>query len=79
MKNTPIDNLTKKICFKIKFERIKQNLSQEELAIKANLTRGAIGKMERAEVSPTIESLEKIACALGIDFLDLVNVKKFDL
>ncbi len=60
-------------------ERIKQNLSQEELALKANLSRGAIGKIERYEVSPTIESLEKIALALKIDFLDLVNIKKFDL
>ena len=51
--------INKKICLKIKTERIKRNLSQEQLAELANLNRNTIGKIEREEVSPTIETLKK--------------------
>lgn len=52
--------INKKICLKIQIERIKRNLSQEQLAELANLNRNTIGKIEREEVSPTIETVEKI-------------------
>lgn len=48
-----------KICLKKQIERIKRNLSQEQLAELANLNRNTIGKIEREEVSPTIETLKK--------------------
>lgn len=51
--------INKKICLKIKTERIKRNLSQEQLAELANLNRNTIGKIEREAVSPTIETVEK--------------------
>ncbi len=68
-----------KICAKIKIERMKRNLSQEELAGSAGLSKNGLGRIERAEVSPTIVTLEKIADALGMDFLDLVDVSKVEL
>lgn len=71
--------INKKICLKIKIERIKRNLSQEQLAEIANLNINTIGKIERAEVSPTIETVEKIAQAFNMSFLDLVNVEKVEL
>lgn len=75
-KKSTINN---KICLKVKFERLKRNLSQEELAFEAGLNRNTIGKIERGEVSPTIETLEKLADAFGIEFLELVDVSKVDL
>ena len=51
--------INKKICLKIKTERIKRNLSQEQLAELANLNRNTIGKIEREAVSATIETVEK--------------------
>lgn len=48
-----------KICLKKQIERIKRNLSQEQLTELANLNRNTIGKIEREEVSPTIETLKK--------------------
>ena len=66
--------ITTKICFKIKFERMKRNLSQEDLALAAG-----ISNIESGKASPTIDTLEKIANALGIAFLDLVDVSKVDL
>lgn len=71
--------ITEKICLKIKFERQKRGISQEELALSAGLSRNAIWKIESGKVSPTIASLEKIAEALGMDFATLTDVSKVDL
>lgn len=71
--------INEKISLKIKFERQKRGLSQEELALEAGLSRSAIWKIESRKVFPTIESLEKIARALGIDFATLTDVSKVDL
>lgn len=68
-----------KNMLKDKIERIKRNLSQEQLAELANLNRNTIGKIEREEVSPTIETVEKIAEAFNMTFLELVNVEKVEL
>ena len=72
-------NLSKKICKKIRLERLKRNISQEKLAELANLSRPTIGTIERAEVSPTIETIEKIANAFDMTFLELVDITKFEL
>ena len=72
-------DLSNKICQKIRLERLKRKLTQEQLAEKADLSRPSIGKIERAEVSPTIDTIERIAKVFGMSFLDLVDVTKFDL
>ena len=74
-----ITQLSNKICLKIKLERQKRNISQEKLAEMADLSRPTIGKIERAEVSPSIDTIEKLAMVFGVDFLDLVDVSKFEL
>ncbi len=71
--------INEKIRLKVKFERQKKGLSQEELAFKAELSRNAIWKIESGRVSPTIATLEKIAQALDIDFATLTDVTKVDL
>ena len=79
MKNSGISNLSRKICLKIKLERLKRSLSQEELALAASLNRNTVGKMERLESSPTIDTLEKIAKVFEMDFLSLVDTSKVEL
>jgi len=49
------------------------NISQEELAFKANLHRTYIGMIERAEKNITLINMEKIANALGVKIKDLLN------
>lgn len=71
--------INERISLKIKFERQKRGFSQEELALESGLSRSAIWKIESGKVSPTIESLEKIAAALGMDFASLTDVSKVDL
>jgi transcriptional regulator with XRE-family HTH domain len=56
---------------RVKAERLKQGLSQEELAEKASVHRTYIGMIERAEKNITLTNIEKIALALGIEISKL--------
>jgi transcriptional regulator with XRE-family HTH domain len=56
---------------KVRAERAKLGLSQEELASRAGVHRTYIGMIERAEKNITLENIEKIAKALDIE------IKKF--
>ncbi|GAB6189104.1 cupin domain-containing protein [Marinitoga arctica] len=60
-----------KIGEKLKKMRLSRGLTQEELAVRADLTRGFISQLERDLTSPTLESLEMILRALG------TNLKEF--
>ncbi len=71
--------INEKICKKVKLERTKKDLSQEELAFLAGVNKNTIWKIETGQVSPTIQTLEKIARALNIDFATLTDVSKVDL
>ncbi len=68
-----------KLGMKIKFERLKRNLSQEDLALSAGITPTGLSKIENGSVSPTIDSVEFIAEALGMEFLELIDVSKVEL
>lgn len=59
---------------RVKEERLKQNLSQEELAGRAGVHRTYIGMIERAEKNITLENIEKIANALKIPLGKLMNL-----
>jgi len=58
---------------RVREERHKQKLSQEELASKAGVHRTYIGMIERAEKNITLENIEKVAKALGISISDLLK------
>jgi len=49
------------------------NISQEELAHKADLHRTYIGMIERAEKNITLVNIEKIANALEVNIKDLLK------
>ena len=46
-------------------ERIEQNLTQEDLARKANTRQSNISRLESGEYNPSLQFLKKIAKALG--------------
>lgn len=56
---------------KVRLERLKQGLSQEELAARAGVHRTYIGMIERAEKNITLANIKKIAGALSIKISDL--------
>ena len=58
---------------KVRAERLKQNLSQEELAYKAGVHRTYIGMIERAEKNITLGNIEKIARALKININEMLT------
>lgn len=55
---------------KVRRERQKLKISQEELADRANVHRTYIGMIERAEKNITLENIEKITKALKISIAD---------
>lgn len=62
--------ILKKFGLKVRQERLKRNLSQEELAHKAGVHRTYIGMIERAEKNITLVNIEKICKALGLNLSD---------
>jgi len=58
---------------KVREERAKLGLSQEELASRAGVHRTYIGMIERAEKNITLENIEKIAKALKITISEIFN------
>lgn len=58
---------------KVREERARLRLSQEELASRAGVHRTYIGMIERAEKNITLENIEKIAKALKISIADFFN------
>ncbi len=79
MKKKKKGTMSAKICNKIRFERLKRRLSQEELALAAGITQTGLSKIENGSVSPTIDTIEFLAEALGMSFLDLIDVSKVEL
>jgi transcriptional regulator with XRE-family HTH domain len=66
------DQFTKKLADRIRKERIRKNMSQEELADKADLYRTYIGHIENGRYSPSAYVLAKIVAALKADPRDIL-------
>lgn len=55
---------------KVREERTKLGLSQEELAARAGVHRTYIGMIERAEKNITLENIQKVSKALNLKIRD---------
>lgn len=64
--------LTKSFAQAVRQVRAERGLSQEELGRRASLHRAHIGEIERAELSPTLDSVEQIAKALETSPSELI-------
>ncbi len=62
-----MNNLRNTFSKNLKYYRIKENLRQEDLAEKVDLTDKYISDLERAKFSPSLETIEKIAIALNVE------------
>ena len=62
--------ITEKVGARIKEIRADQGISQEKLALKADIDRTYLAGVEQGKRNPSIKSLEKIIVALGITFHD---------
>ncbi len=53
--------------------RLSKNLSQEMLANDADIPINQVGRIERAEISTSLNTIYKIAKALDVDVKELFN------
>lgn len=58
----------------IREERKKLKLTQQELAIKCNISRTSLVKIENGELTPKDDWIEKIASSLNLPFEKLINI-----
>lgn len=71
MKNTSEQELVKRVGNTIRGYRLSNNISQETLAERSNLTSTYIGQLERGNMNPTVSTLQRITTALNISLLEL--------
>ncbi|MDO5713784.1 MAG: XRE family transcriptional regulator [Tissierellia bacterium] len=64
------------IGLKLKNLRIRQNLTQEELAERSELTKGFISQLERNLTSPSVATLKDLLEALGTNLSDFFKEEK---
>lgn len=57
----------------LKRYRQENRISQEELAARADLSTRGYGKIERGEVHPSLETLDKLARATGMSQSSLLS------
>jgi transcriptional regulator with XRE-family HTH domain len=58
--------------------RVKKNLSQEALAVDANIDRTYVSRLERGLENPTVRVLERLAKALTANIVDFFRVPAKD-
>ncbi|MGE4267340.1 MAG: helix-turn-helix domain-containing protein [Deferribacterales bacterium] len=68
-----MSDLLLKMGLKIRELRKKRGLSQEKLAVKANISSKYIGEIERGEVNISVAVLLEIADALGVSCDELME------
>jgi transcriptional regulator with XRE-family HTH domain len=60
-------NLRDRVALNIQDLRRARSLSQEQLALMAEVSRGHMGKVENAKFAASLDLLERIAKALNVD------------
>ena len=68
--NFQLNGVLMEIGEKIKFLRLQNNLTQEELGDRCELTKGYISMIEKDKTSPSIATLKYILEALGTNLAD---------
>lgn len=77
--NRRLSDLTRKFGLKVRIERMKKNLSIEELSELADLNRNSVSSIENGKSTPTLETINLLAKALGIKLAELVDVERIEL
>ncbi len=57
----------------IRAERIRQEIAQDQFALRANVDRSYYGKLERGERQPSLGLILRIAGGLGVTASDLIG------
>ena len=65
--------VTKRVAERVAQLRQERGMSQEVLGAKARINRVTIARLEAALHPPNIETLDRIARALGVSLVDLIK------
>ncbi|MDQ0110942.1 helix-turn-helix domain-containing protein [Paenibacillus harenae] len=74
-----MSGISKLIGENIRSHRKRRGLSQEQLALRAEINASYMGQVERGEKNPTIDVLAKISAALQTPLEHIVNVDSMPL
>ena len=72
-------SLSKKFGMRVRFERMKRDWSQEQLADLAGIGRTTITAIERNISSPTLDIVEKISKALEYEPYQLLKFNDLEI
>jgi transcriptional regulator with XRE-family HTH domain len=73
MKNQPTVDIRMRLGKAVKYRRKELEISQEELAERADLHRTYISDLERGKRNVSIENIEKLANALNLSISELLQ------
>ena len=59
------------LAWNVRRLRVEQGLSQERLAADASVDRAYLGGMERMQINPTLEVIERVANVLNVELAEL--------
>ena len=65
--------IEEQLGMRIKYLRKRKGLSQEDLALEADINKNYLSDLERGTRNPTLKVLEKISIALGITISELTK------
>jgi transcriptional regulator with XRE-family HTH domain len=71
------NNIKDKLGRKVRELRLSLNMSQTVLAAKAETHQEFISDLERGEANPTLETIDKIATALGVHVVELFDPRQW--
>ncbi|RVM14247.1 helix-turn-helix domain-containing protein [Sinorhizobium meliloti] len=66
-------SLRERVARNLRRVRHEKFMSQEELAHRAHVNRNYVGMLEREEFAASIDILEKLATALGVDPIEFLR------
>lgn len=63
----------KLIALNLRRLRVERGLSQENLAVDADIDRTYVSRLERNRENPTVTVLERLALALGVEIVEFFS------
>jgi transcriptional regulator with XRE-family HTH domain len=67
------NGLHQRAAWNLRRIRVERGISQERLALEANVDRSYVGRLERGRENPTLAILERLARVLGVPATELLG------
>ena len=68
------EKISVQVGARIRTLRTSKKMSQEELALAAGLTPAYLGRVERGEKCPSVETIHKISLGLSVPMTEIVDI-----